>query len=730
MKSVEMFGKAKWFTPTEDYSQPIFADSFEAPAFDKAELTICGLGFFRAYINGKSVSDDLFVPVWTDYNHVDNYINGELYADRFRHCINVLRYDVSLFIKPEKNIIAVLLGPGWYVKYNFGAVKLCFKLDFYKDGSLIDSFYSDDSIKWTKSHITDSHIIRDEIQDFNLAPEGFIESLTPESLNDGRWQKALEIEAPESDYVYQTCPPDRVIRKLSPTLVRDFGDYRVYDVGQNISGRIVVDLSELKAGESAEIVYSELINDEGEIDFATHSWGRPQINQFISDGKVKTAVSEFSWYGFRYFSITGKAKPIRCEVIHADVPVSSGFHSSSYVLNWLYSAYINTQLCNMHAGIPSDCPHREGRGYTGDGQLVSPCGLLLFDSKEFYKKWLRDIADCQDETTGHVQYTAPYVNSGGGPGGWGGAIAIVPYNYYLRFGDKSVLEQFFPRMLKYFNYLEAHSENDLVVSEEPWAWCLGDWCTPDEIKIPAPLVNNYFYVKTLEIAIKTAKLIGKDEYITELEKKLRIKKQAIVDNYYDEKTGDFAENIQGANAFALDIGLGDDRTFDRMIEHYKSTGMYDTGIFGTDIVTRILFERGHGQLAFELLTSEKEIAFSFQIKKHSTTLWEYWTHKKSNSHPMFGAVVRYLFDFLLGIMQKADSVGFKDLNISPVFVDGLDFVTGYITLETGKLEVTIIKQADTAKVTVLVPDGVNVSLIDGDKTVKLNPGTNEYKYKV
>ena len=51
-----------------------------------------------------------------------------------------------------------------------------------------------------------------------------------------------------------------------------------------------------------------------------------------------------------------------------------------------------------------------------------------------------------------------------------------------------------------------------------------------------------------------------------------------------------------------------------MIEHYKSTGMYDTGIFGTDIVTRILFERGHGQLAFELLTSEKEIAFSFQIK--------------------------------------------------------------------------------------------------------------------
>jgi alpha-L-rhamnosidase len=76
----------------------------------------------------------------------------------------------------------------------------------------------------------------------------------------------------------------------------------------------------------------------------------------------------------------------------------------------------------MHMGIPSDCPHCEKRGYTGDGQLTCESALLMLDSASFYRKWMDDIADCQEPTTGHVHNTAPYVSwSGGGPGGWGWA---------------------------------------------------------------------------------------------------------------------------------------------------------------------------------------------------------------------------------------------------------------------------------------------------------------------
>ena len=43
-----------------------------------------------------------------------------------------------------------------------------------------------------------------------------------------------------------------------------------------------------------------------------------------------------------------------------------------------------------------------------------------------------------------------------------------------------------------YERFELHSENDLVVSDQPGLWCLGDWCTPEDIEIPQPFVNNYF----------------------------------------------------------------------------------------------------------------------------------------------------------------------------------------------------------------------------------------------
>ena len=85
---------------------------------------------------------------------------------------------------------------------------------------------------------------------------------------------------------------------------------------------------------------------------------------------------------------------------------------------------------------------------------------------------MNDIADCQDIYTGHVQHTAPFYGGGGGPGGWGGAMVIVPYTFYKHYGDKEILKKYYPNMLMYFDYLDAHSVNSLVMTEEAGGWCL------------------------------------------------------------------------------------------------------------------------------------------------------------------------------------------------------------------------------------------------------------------
>ena len=81
------------------------------------------------------------------------------------------------------------------------------------------------------------------------------------------------------------------------------------------------------------------------------------------------------------------------------------------------------------------------------------------------------------------------------------------------------------------------------------------------------------------------------------------------------------------------------------VDKYEALGEFDCGIFGTDILIRTLCENGYKDLAYELLTSEKENTF-YNMKKHgATTLWENWNGAYSHSHPMFGAVVKYLVEY-------------------------------------------------------------------------------------
>ena len=331
-------------------------------------------------------------------------------------------------------------------------------------------------------------------------------------------------------------------------------------------------------------------------------------------------------------------------VVHTDIKPIVKFKSSNETLQWIFDAYMRTQMQNIHCCVPSDCPHRERLGYTGDGQLTVNSVMTCFDAEGLYRKWLQDIADCQDIYSGHVQHTAPFYGGGGGPGGWGGAMVIVPYAFYKHYGDKEIIEKYYPNMLMYFDYLEEHSENGLVVREEVGGWCLGDWCSPEDRNlIPEPFVNTYFYLKTLSMAIEISEVLGKPA--KELKTRYEKVKKAFLDKYYDKKTGTFCGSAEACDAYGYDLGFGNEKTLKAIVDKYTKLGEFDTGIFGTDILIRTLCENGHKDLAFNLLTSEKENTFYNMKKQGATTLWENWNGAYSHSHPMFGAVVEYIVKY-------------------------------------------------------------------------------------
>lgn len=710
MTHQEMFGNAKWITsPYEDAATPQFRGTFFANNISHAKIRICGLGYFALWLNGKRVSDDLLVPANSNYSERNLTLMEYPILDALTHRIYVLEYDIAAYLREGENAIGVVLGTGWYAQslrwaegdVAFGRCKLCYQITMETDNGTV-CVISDENLRWSPGACTFSNIYYGEHYDFTLAQDGF--SLP--DFDDSAWGEVQITETPQSALCIQTCPPDRVIRHINPKVLRVLEDETVYDCGENITGHAVVAAKTEQA--CVTVCYAEEIYEDQTLDYSSCGGIKQiQTNQYNHCKAGAACAPEFTWHGFRYFSVSNNADLLRVHVVHADTPVTSAFDSDSLRLNWLYDAYVRTQLCNMHGGVPSDCPHIERLGYTGDGQLCAQSAMLLLDSREFYRKWLQDIADCQNKENGHVQHTAPFAGGGGGPSAWGGAIVVVPYMFYKQFGEIETLREFLPQMLHYFEYMQSRSDNGLIYREEEGGWCLGDWCTPGGIQIPETFVNSCLLVKFMETAQEIAAILGEPERCAHLSERIALSRQSILRAYYSPQTHNFMGNLQGANSFGLDIGLGDEKTFQNMLQFYKERGEYDTGIVGTDILTRLLFERGEAELAFRLLTSQGDNSFYNMEKQGATTLWEYWDGTRSHSHPMFGAVTRLLFMHLLGIGQAADSAGYAKIVIAPQLVPDLNRASGHVETIRGKIAVSYEKQGENVHFCVSLAPGMD-----------------------
>lgn len=691
----EMFGNAVWVTGNSDSPAFVLKGKFNICVIKQARLRVAGLGFFNCKINGKAVSEDLYLPLNSDYEPRENYPVDEILSG---HRIYVPEYDITNLLKMGDNEITVHFGGGWYTYDDnrgskYGNPKAIWRV--FGDGF---DFASSENDEICESYIKDLYVTRREIQDFTT---------------ETNWEKTVIANAPDTEYDFSDCPCDRVCEKINPIKIAD----EIYDCGKNITGYPVLKLN-VKAGEKVTVTFSEELSGT-ELD---KNYIHLQIAEFTSDGCDRIVFPEFTWYGFRYFKVEGNAEVLHVDSVHTDLIKISGFKSDNELLNWIHDTYVHTQLTNMHGGVPSDCPHLERRGYTGDGQLTCNAVMNIFDAKAFYKKWIRDIFDGQDKKTGHVQYVVPYFQSGGGPGGWGCAVMEVPYQYYKHYGDTSLLNEAYDRTLKYFEYLDNHSASGLIISDKEGEWCLGEWCTQKSVILPAPFVNNYFYIKTLTRAIEVAKIIGREEYVEKHENKIKQLKKVMTEAYYNKWDGNFFGCVQGANAFAADIGIGDERTYKNLVEYYENLGCFDTGIFGTDIVCRVLFERGNGDLALKLLLSEETVSFYDWKKRGATTFYEYWSgslRDRSHNHPMFGAVVAYFYDYLLGITENEDKI-----IIAPVFDAKINEISGFRTLKCGKVSVSYIKKDGKIKIDIDVPEKKDAIFVFSDMAKPLNAGKN------
>lgn len=699
-----IFNGCKWIGGDTECQSPIIKREFVNNSIKKAVLYVTGLGYFETKINGANVTEDILIPVASNYEY--RPLEKLLYPlnDNITFRIYYHSFDITHLLKKGKNILTIQLGNGWYRQKERNAegetsfsddLKAIYKLVFLCDDG-INEICSDGSEKYTYSEIVYNNIFIGELINPNI---------------DLKTERNVKIFSDiESELTPAKGIPDRIIRRIKPTFLGSAEGKKIFDAGENISGVVRAEISAQK-GKKITLRFAEKLKNDNSLDFLstgadykTNS-GNAQImtDIFISDGTKRMFTPKFVWHTFRYFEVDGEADNLEVLVIHSNTAITSAFESSSEALNFLYDAFVRTQLINMHGSFPSDCPHRERLGYTGDGQVSATAAMLTLDCREFYRKWIDDILDSQDINTGHSQHTAPLMGGGGGPGGWGSAIVLVPYYYFKQYGEEEILEKCYPAMCKWVEYLKCHSEDGLVVREEDKGWCLGEWNTPEKIKLPPEYINSVYFIKLLKLMVEIAEIINKTEKVNCFKQLAQNVTSAVNSKFCNN--GSYFDGVQGADAFAVWAGIADTDTVHRIALRYENLGHFDTGFLGTDILIKVLFDYGYENTALKLLENDGDYSFLKMKRSGATTLWEYWSGGNSWAHPFLGGCTRTLFSSVLGITQKTDSYGYNEIVIAPKIPESLNFAKGNILTVKGKISVCWKKENKKIHFKVKLPNG-------------------------
>ncbi len=691
---------ALWVThpePSEHVLQLIRRFSCENPR--SARLVICGLGFFNGQINGRPLDHDYFKPLVTDYNTRDCSRNAALQQGN-SNSLCFYEYDVTALLRSGENLLEITLGNGYYHNedrpeepyVSYGDKKAIFDLEI--DGVHI---VSDTQVQARYLNVISGLYIGDLV-DYSAKEQQLVQAVCA-AVPDGLWRKPNM----PSDCIQEILLPQKTWEQ----------DGIVYDFGVNHSGGVAFAIQG-HPGQVIHLQFAEVLNKDRTLNMKTGRWeefssgGRllhriDQTGTYILSGGVDRIEPQFSWHCYRYVRVTGAEDAVisnmRSLYIHTDIRQTGVLATSEGIFDEIHEKFCRTVRNNLHAGLLTDCPHREKRCYTGDGQIVAEALLYEMDGICFFEKWLRDLCDAQT-AEGFIPYTVPYMSGGGGYA-WSSAISVVPQVLYKHTGNLGYVRMAYPAIEKWIGYCSAHAEDHIIASSSQH-WMLGDWLAPDITGFNVPMMSTLWYYRSVEIAAWFAELLGKPE---DAQRYGVLKTQiadAINEVFFDRERLCYCRGIQGENVLPLAFGIVPEQFVEPMQaalrRHYEALNYhFDTGIIATPIVLEYLTAHGMEDIAYKLMTQSDYPSYKFMLEGE-TTIPEHWSKmwpdyfvndtkyikgggEVSHCHPMFGSVVAWIYKCVVGIDMSRLYEG--TLKFAPKLTAHLQWASGKLQTPWG-----------------------------------------------
>ncbi len=688
-----------------------------------ARAYICGLGYYELYINGNKIGDDLLSPAFTRYDKTVLYNT----------------YDLGYAFTEGENVIGVILGNGWYncftsEVWDFKQAawrdqpKLLLQVHIYfEDGEEL-VVITDDKWKTSTGPILFDGLRNGEVYDARLEKYGW----NLPGYDDSSWRLAIIAKPPGGTLRSQQMTPIKMMATISPIDLKEVRpDVWVYDIGQNISGWAQLKV-EGHTGAEVVIKYAEKLKVDTDIDTSNIDSfiksGEFQTDRYILKGQgIEVWEPRFAYHGFRYVQVTGfPGKPtldnIEGRVVHTAFESLGEFSSSNELFNAIQSCVRWSTLGNYH-GMPTDCPHREKNGWTGDAQLSAEQVLLNFNPMTAYTKWMRDFKDVQ-RISGQLPGIVPTggwgFNWGSGPA-WDSAIILIPWYMYIYCADKSIIEEMYDSMKLYVDFMTSMAVDHIV------DFGLGDWCPPTGgptgHKCPTVVTDSaYYYVDAVTVA-KVAELIG-NAYDAYMYGQLALKiREAFRERFIDKQTGQVTGDCQTSMACALYQGLVDEGEQEKVLsalinEIEKQHFHIDCGILGAKYAMHSLTDLGRADLAYRMANQTTFPSWGHWISQGATTLWETWNGDASRNHHMFSDIGAWFYKGLAGINPDPDNPGFRHVIIRPNPVGDLKWVYARHRSMYGWISVRWEVQDDCFKLDVDIPANCGATIYMPAKRVE------------
>lgn len=670
---------------------------------EKAELTVCGLGFYELFVNGNKITKGHLSPFIVNPDQV-------LYYDN---------YDITKYLVYGENVIAFILGNGmqngfdgyiWdfqMARFN-SAPKLAFALEMSSNG-VKTTLEADENILCHPSPIYfdglrmgEKYDARKEIPNWNKP-----------GCDLSSWTAAISVQSDNGEAMLCECKPIIAEREISPVSIRKEGDAYVYDFGENNTGLTKLNISGYY-GQHIVIDHGEWL-DNGKFTqynimcHTPNEANNPKYNQrteYICTGnKNETYIPTFTYYGFRYAKVSGiteeqATKDLLTYVVTHTKLVSRGdFKCSNETLNKLQEMTRRSTYSNFQHFL-NDCPHREKNGWTADAALSAEQAIMNFDPENNFYAWERCIVRAMDNRgalPGIVPTGGWGFHWGNGPA-WDSVLIYLPYFTAVLRDDLRCAKEASGAIMRYFHYLGTRLNEDGLLNIG-----LGDWCPayPDH-EAPRIFTDS---VISYDLAVKSAYIfrrLNKENeaiYCEGFAKNIRKAIRTVL--LTDPTEMRFKGDHQTCQAMAIFYGICDSEeeiklalnTLLRFID--ERDGHIGVGVLGARVIFRVLCDYGYEDLAINMIIREDAPSYGWMVKDGLTTLSETVTDTHSSyNHHFWGDISALMIEYFAGIRINPDLNGANTYKIAPVFPSQLQYAEAYHNSVCGMIKSSWKRIAD------------------------------------